>query len=394
MAKAQDALNWDNPPLFKAPEGKSPRVSTLAGKRDGSRPVDEPDPGGGDPLPGTLIFEETWNDKADWSGGDLTDTTAFRWDGDTIPEGWDAAYHGANEFPANENIRISSADSADAYSGSNRCLKCFRESFYDPNFTNQYNSNGDLGKLLSEGLDDIYIEFYISFQDGWTFGDTNADTDSKMFRIFSSTGESSDFWQAFSGGDQGPLFIWNWGDSANFGLRNKLAFRGGPHGENYRVTDYSDNFLTGLGRSFAPGSAGDAFMNWTSDLQGSLHDGGSPQIPDKLNGGFLPSSGSVSHPQVFGPGGTWTKFGFRLKMNSAPNEPDGIFQQFLDDQMIVDSNDVRWVGPTSQPMPKWNAFSLGGNDNWKHAWDNSDEREEWYAFGPVRVYSGLPEGLL
>lgn len=366
------------------PEPGEPLIATKADLRDGSRGASS----GSEAPAGTLIFEETWNNKPDWTP---TQYTQFRWNGDTLPEGWDASFDDNNKFLANENIRISSVDQTDAFSGSNRTLKCFRENHYDPNFSAQYVSNGDLGKLLNEGLSDIYIEFYIRFMPGWTFDD-GVNADSKVFRVFSSVGETDNFWQAFGGGAQGPLFLWYWNQDGNYGFRNKMAFRGGPHGENYSATrDNIQPFVDGLGGGLVP--HGDVSLNWTSDLQGNLSDGSTPQVPDKLNGGYLPSTGSVNHAQVFGD--DWVKLGFRLKMNSAPEVADGVMQEFFNDQLIVDSHTVRWVGATDAPMPKWNAFAFGGNDRWKGGiWTNADEREEWYTIGPVKVYAGLPEGLL
>jgi len=365
----------------------APLIDTAEAARGGYR--------AGDNSSVSLIFSDNFNDQTDWAPLDSSFGAAtFRWDGDVMPVGWDAAYNDLDRYSANKNIRISASDSEDARGGTGRCLKCFRENHYNASFPNQFNSNGTLGKLLTEGLDDIYIEFYIKFSPGWTYSD-GVNANSKLFRVFSSPGEISEFWSAF-GGQQGPLFFWAWVDDANFGVRNALEFRGGPYGENYNATNYADTFLTGLGRGLV--SLGDASMNWTSDLQGALSTGATPVVADLVNGGSLPSSGNVTHAQVYG--SVWHKIAFRLKMNSAPNEPDGIFQQFLNDQLIVDSLTVRWTGPTSEPMPKWNAVAFGGNDRFGDApdsgasWVNDDEREEWYVIDDVKVYSGLPEGLV
>jgi hypothetical protein len=347
-------------------------------------------------APGTgpvgLLFSENFDDQADWNPeiNGAAEAT-FRWDGATMPAGWDAAYNGNNFYSTNGSIRISAADSADAFGGNGKCLKCFREHHFDAGFPNQFNSNGVLGKLLATGLSEIYVEFLIKFDPNWTY-DAGSAT-SKIFRVFSSPGEITEFWQAFGGGSQGPLFLWDWADDSSFGVRNVLSFRGGPIGDNYNARTYADPFMSGLGRGLA--GLGDASMNWTSDLQGTLQGGGTPQIPDKVNGGFLPASGNTSHPQIFGPAGTWTKLGFQLKMNSAPNEPDGIFRQFLNDQLIVDSTDVRWVGPTSEAMRTWNALSFGGNDFWNQSgFVNADEREEWYVIDEIKIRDSLPEGLI
>jgi hypothetical protein len=339
-----------------------------------------------------LVFSENFNDLADWdtsaNGGAKE---AYRWAGGVLPVGWDASYNAHDVYVPNGNIQIASADAADAFGGSGKGLKCFRINNTNPNFIGQWKSDGQLGRLLSDGLNDIYVEFKLRFQLGWTYED-GVRAISKMFRIFASPGEINSWFEAFGGGNQGPLFIWGI-ENNQYGIRNSVSFRGGPYGENYSAGRYADPFMEGLGRGID--LAGTASMNWTSDLQGTLDGGGTPAIPDKLNGGVLPASGSVSHPQVFGPAGTWTKMAFRLKMNSAPNIPDGLYQEFIDDQLIVDAKNVRWVGPTASPMVKWNAISFGGNDLWEGGiYTNADERREWYMFDEIKVFSGLPEGLL
>jgi len=340
------------------------------------------------PPTGSPIFSEDFDDQPDWSPADNgPDSTYFTWDGADLPSGWTSLYNARNFLPVNENLRIWASDSADAYGGTGKGLKCFRENYLVEGNSKSWDSNGVLGVLMDEGHDEVYVEFMIQFQPGWTY-DAGVNTSSKMFRIFSSTGQTNEFWKAFGGGEQGPLFLWGWSESSTYGLRNKLSFRGGPHGENYQMS--SPQHVSGLGRGL--GGLGDSSMNWTSDLQGTLEGGGTPVIPDKLNGGTLPASGAVSHPQVFGSG--WTKLGFYFKMNSAPGVQDGEFRQYLNDELIVDSTTIMWVGPTSSPMPKWNAFSFGGNDHWSGGlWTNEDEREEWYMIDEIKVFDRLPQAL-
>jgi len=332
---------------------------------------------------GDWLFEDTFDAQADWVAPEPSDSTLFSWDGDSLPTGWDALYNSGDSYSANPNLEIAPS----ILNGSGKALRVWRE--WHP--TNTFGSNANIGKLFSVGSDEMYVEFEIAFMDGWTSGD-GATAASKVFRIFSSTGETSNFWQAFSGGEQGPLFLWDWAVSGNYGLRNGIFFRGGPHGDNYSM---SNSDIGDVGRDISQGSLGDISMNWTNDMQGNLAAGGSPQIPDKLNGGFLPTEGVVTHEQVFGPAGTFTKIAFYVKMNSAPNASDGIFRQYLDDQLIVDSETVRWVKTTSDPMPKWNAFALGGNDSWTGGqWTDQDAREEYYEIRRVAVLNGLPEGLV
>lgn len=335
------------------------------------------------PPSGVWLFEEDFSAQADWTADRSNGATAFSWSGGNLPTNWDASYDSGGAFSARPNIEIRDS----VLNGSGKALTVWRENVV----TNPaYHSNGVLGKLFAQDYDELYIEFEIAFQSGWTSGDTTAT--SKIFRVFSSSRDQIDFWQAFANGEQGPLFLWDYGVSGSYGLRNTILFRGGPHGENYGMSDAD---IGNIGRSIVSGSLGDISMNWTDDMnRDSLADGTSPQIPDKLNGGFLPTTGSVTHEQVYGVAGTFTKVGIYVKMNSAPGVADGIFRQYHDDRLIVDSETVRWVDSTSAPMPGWNAFSLGGNDDWAGGiWDDADQREEFYEIRRVAVATSLPEGL-
>lgn len=353
----------------------SPIFSSAEGFRDGTRD------GGSAPTPTNLLFEDGFDNQSDWIAPEPADYTLFRWAGDLLPTGWDALWNSGDNYPANPNLAIGPSTITPA---EGKVLKIWRE--WHP--TSTFASNGYITKLFDEDYDEMYVEFEIAFEAGWT---ENTTAQSKVFRLFSSDRDQVDFFQAFSGGHQGPIVFWDYASSSTYGLRNGLYFRGGPHGENYSM---GDDDLAGIGRAVSPGSLGDLSMNWTENLQGTLTGGGTPSIPDLLNGGFLPSTGIVSHKQVLGASGTWTKLGFYVKMNSAPGVADGIFRQYLNDQLIVDSEAVRWVDTTSSPMPGWNAFGIGGNDSWTGSpWTSGDQREELYEVRRVAVYNGLPEGL-
>lgn len=335
---------------------------------------------GGVRAEGEALFVEDFSAQPVWVAPEPADWTYFRWAGDPLPAGWDALWNSGSEYPANGNLEIAPS----TLGAPGNVLKIWREW----HSTNTFASNGYLAKLFAQDYDEMYIEFEIAFMPGWTWDDGAT---SKVFRMFSSDRDPVAFFQAFSGGNQGPILFWDYSTSGTYGQRNFLAFRGGPHGENYAM-DNTD--LVGLGRNIIPGSLGGVDMNWTENLQGTLSDGSSPQVPDKLNGGFLPTTGIVWHEQVFGVSGTWTKLGFYVKMNSAPDVADGIFRQYLDDQLVVDCELVRWVGPTTAPMPGWNAFSIGGNDSWTGGkWTSADQREEFYEVRRVAAYNGLPAGL-
>jgi hypothetical protein len=335
-------------------------------------------------MPAGVIFQDAFDDQPDWTPRPAVgnDYTTFRWTGDesVLPASWDAVWNSEADA-AIHNLEITDS----MFPGHGRVLRCRR---LNRSGGTGWNSNGVLGKLLSQLYQRIYLEFYISFQVDWTGDETGT---SKVFRVFHSTGATDEFWSAFSGGTQGPLFLWDWSSSTSYGIRNRLSFRGGPPDTNYSM---GNTDLVGIGRDIVGGSLGDVDMNFSDHIQGKLTGGLSPQIPDKLNGGFLPTSGVVRHQQLFGAAGTRTKMGFYLEMNSAPGVADGVFKQYIDDVLVVDSEAVRWVDSASGPMPGWNAFALGGNDNWAGgSWTDEDNREEFYELSMPTVSDSLPDGL-
>lgn len=362
------------------PQAGMPKIATRSDMRDGTRSGGL----GPTPAPTEALFHDSFDGHADWVAPEPVTATMFSWKGDQLPAGWSALYNSGDNYQAHPNLEIGPS----LLDEPGKVLRVWRE--WHPSST--FGSNATLGKLFDNDYDEMYVEFEIAFQEGWTTnvqGDVDA---SKVFRVFSSDRDTTNFWQAFSGGHQGPLFIWDVSQSAGYGCRNGIFFRGGPHGQNYSM--HGGNQVLDIGRDTQPGSLGDISMNWTSDMAGALTGGLSPQIPDKLNGGYLPSTGNVTHEQVFGPAGTFTKLGFYVKMNSAPGVQDGQFKQFLDDQLVVDSNRILWIPSGVAQMPGWNAFALGGNDSFSgNEWSDNDQREEFYEIRSVTVYPQLPEVL-
>lgn len=328
-----------------------------------------------------VIFKESFDDLSDWTSTKYTDKQYQAvWFGDFLPGDWDSHYQAGYYDPpvAHDSLEILAGNSNKARGGEGRSAVNWREHHINPSFSREWKSNSALGIHLDQfggGHEQLYIEFWIAFDPNWT----SSEASSKVFRVF-SWDEEGDFWQAFSGGSQGPLFLWDYGFSENYGVRNKLAFRGGPHGENYKM---SSDEVSGLPRGLI--GLGDVSANFTSDLEGDA------EITDKLSGSTLKSSGIASHEQVFGPPGTWTKIGFFVKINSAPGVQDGVFRQWIDDELIVESNQIEWVGENSEnKMVKWNAIAIGGNDYWVNGgYSNDQQREEWYAIDDLVISTDI-----
>ncbi len=339
--------------------------------------------GGWFPLAGQaeVIFRENFNDLSDWTSSDTDKTYQAVWLGDSLPGNWDSLYQtGYYEPPsAHASLEILARNSDKARGGVGKSSVNWREHHINPNSSGEWKSNSALGIYLDKfggGFEQLYVEFWISFDPNWT----SSQAASKVFRVF-SWDETGDFWQAFEGGAQGPIFLWDYAFSDNYGVRNSLAFRGGPHGENYQM---SNDDVDGLPRELV--NLGDMSANFTTDLEGATSEGDAV-IYDKSSGSTLQSSGTISHEQIFGPPGTWTKIAFFVKMNSAPGVQDGVFRQWIDDNLIMESDQIRWVDENSgNNMVEWNAVAIGGNDYWINGgYSNNEQREEWYAIDDVVI---------
>jgi hypothetical protein len=387
MAKDIILANQSDP-IIKNPF-TPPLISTRVGERDGTR---------AEPVPPYqsigLLFSENFNDQPDWHSGLEINATAGHPAGlpdriqraatHTIPEGWYSIYQDPVWSPSlghvdrHETIEILAANSALSRSGTGKCMVQRRDGLADPGHL--WTSDGQMFKFFEQGFPQMYVEFWISFSENWTYAPS--EDGSKIFRMGSWSGEGSEY-QALGGGEQGPLFIFSWSRNTH-GVRNSHTLRGGPHGDNYLLT------------ASQKGSHPRGSMNFNADTIGMGINGTTPQIPDKLNGGLVPSVGAIEHTQIYGPPGTYTKIAFFMAVNSSPGAQDGVLMQWLDDQQILSVHDINWVPSLTEgvtEMPKLNFFSIGGNDYFK-AYPNSDRRQEYWTIDDVVCRDSIPEELL
>lgn len=334
-----------------------------------------------------LIFEENFGGQEDWTSAMYSDDRTQRAETHTIPNGWYSVRQDPSWAPSvghpdrHEAIEILSSNSDKALSDGKSYVS-WRDS-YNPGW-NRWNSESIISKYFPEGHDELYVEFWISFSEDWTRVASSA-ANSKIFRISSWDGSGSNEYNFFGGGNNGPIAQWN--HSINqYGVRNRITFRGGPHGNNYT---FDDQDISGLPRSLS--GAGDLSLNFSNNVAGMAPDGTDPQIPDKRDGGYLPASGTIDHDQVFGPGRSWTKIGIYVRMNSDPDTRDGVFRQWVDDVQVFQSENIPWIRSSENEDvgAKWNIVMFGGNDYFQ-TYPNEDRHEEWYSIDNIRIYNGMP----
>lgn len=326
-----------------------------------------------------VLFEESFDGLPDY-----TSSEELNLDGWSFRRNGEVNWSPSNGYPdKHDAFEILGRNSDKSRGNDGKSFVAWRES-YDPGWK-QWNSDGILAKYIPEGIDQVYVSFYIRFGDNWTPGGT-----SKLFRVYSWNGEGSPF-NFFGDGNSGPIFFWDYNKN-DYGLRNVHAYRGGPTGGDYYTMSGDD--LGDTPRN--PINLGDMSLNYTNDTRGMAADGGTPDIVDKVNGGYISDNmnQTVSHAQIFGAPQNWTKVAFFLKMNSEPGASDGQLIQWINDEQIYVNKGIRWVkdNPDNR-MVDWNIIAIGGNDFWQE-YPNSDRREEWYAIDDLYVATAIPEDVL
>jgi len=322
-----------------------------------------------------VVFEESFDSQPDF-----TSSMALNLDGWAHHNNSSVEWAPGTGHPDKHDAFEVLASNADkARGGQGKSYVAWRES-YDPGW-NRYNTDGVLMTVLPDYHETLYISFYVRLGPDWTSAGS-----SKFFRVYSWDQDSGTPFNFFSDGSAGPIFGWNYAYS-DYGVRNFLSFRGGPHGENYQFT--ADD-IAGAPRD--PGGLGDMSLNFTGNTVGMAQDGGTPRIIDQVNGGYISDdmNQTVTTEQIFGKGDVWIKMAFYVEMNSSPGAADGKVRQWLNDELIFRNDNVRWIDEnTENKMVGWNAVTIGGNDFFQY-YPNDQRYEEWYAIDDIVVRTDIP----
>ena len=357
-----------------------PLIDTAEAARGGFRAGD--DSGGDNPV--GVIFSENFDDQPDFTSTMYTTKAGQEvWNGNTLPDNWDALFQGTERSPEtgypnnHASIEILAANADKTRSGTGKSMVNWREA-YDPG---KFASDSQMARLLGQEYDEIYVEFWIRFSDNWYSRNNIGSVTSKVFRVGHYAGPPANIVNGQEGGI-GPLFYWGYNHS-NFGLQSNPAYRSGPPGENY-FFNYDDY---GLEQQY----------NYTSKTIGMAVGGGNPQVVDQVNGGILADVDRydfISHDQLHGPTERWTKMAWYVKMNSAPGVADGVMMQWVNDQRVQIVETVPWAGTnTENKMVGWNYIAIGGNDYFLKA-EEGTFLEDWYAIDDLVVRDSIPGELL
>ena len=332
-----------------------------------------------------VIFQEDFDSQPDFTSTmHTTKSSQHAASGDVLPIGWDSLYQSTLWSPEtgypdkHASLEILAENSDKAKGGIGKSMVNWRES-YDAGWNN-WNSDSQLQIRFDRQYNEIYLEFWISFSKNWVARTLTEGGSSKIARIGSYNGVGDPFNGA--AGALGPVFFWDYTQS-KYGLRNIQAFRGGPWGENYNY-NFSELGI-------------DSDTNYGSDTISMAVNGGNPQVVDQVNGGYLVDIDRyswITHEQLFGEAGHWTKVAFYVKMNSAPGVADGVMIQWINDQRIKVEKSVPWIGPNAEDkMVGWNFVAIGGNDFFR-PYPNEQRFEDWYAIDNVVIRTSIPEKML
>ncbi len=324
------------------------------------------------PLPSlyaAIQFSETFDSQSDWRTVDRKHAFPY-------PDHWDFAYtsewwHPSEIADSQPSIQISGDNPEQVYGGVGKSFINYAES------TQSWGSDGFITKDV-EPTEEIYVEFKIKFQPG--FAADNEKGVLKIFRVLSYDGDNLPRNKFFTSGHSAPIYVFDWVQYVDYGVRHNHAFRCDAQETNY----YCIN--PGILNPPRALHNGDMSSNFTS-LVSALN----PQLEDLVNGGLLPRSGTVYHSQVYGD--KWHKMAFYLKQNTYPGNQDGQLKFWLDDQLLIDMNQIPWIGPNGSMDAKWNSVGFGGNSIFNFNPNENapiSEHERWFAIDDIVIADSIP----
>lgn len=381
------------------------------------------------------IFTENFDSQADWkSAFGSKGKVLYQSTSSSVPPGWHAIRQGEFLFapswqPANfqansehhEGLEILSTNQELAYGREGKSLVLHRES---RNVAADWTSDSILAQYYETGMNEVYVEFDISWDEGW--GVIPGEWHAKIFRILHSD-SSEEIFQNFGAGDNGPIFIWNH-QVNDYGYRNTLNLRGDSYTSS-DATDYYrfvDGDINDLPRQLSQGMS----LNFGQDRVGMDGEGitkgySTSNLVSKVTGEKFSESDylKVTHKDVFGESGTWTRLAFFVRMNTVlhSNTPediglcpngtapitkyevniggttsykascsDGVLAQWIDGQRIFFNDSIPWTRYNPNVLDvKWNVVSFGGNDFF-HMYGDDSQVQEWYSIDNIKIYDQFP----
>lgn len=283
-----------------------------------------------------IIFEDNFDGHDDWViEQPVAPTAANAYQGESsILPGYHS-YYIAGSYYANKGMNSLILDNSNFRGLSGKALTFWNESDLRGD---GWASDNQIGIYLPKGYDEMYISFYIKFQPGWKWATTDADQ--KILRASHYHGDSP--FKYFADGNQHPL--------ANL---NIVKFNSG---------------------------IGDACLKAAYRYENVYFPDSATPSHKRSEIFYPPYANYVGTGKDFTDDTGWQCWELRLKMNSAPGVADGIYQFWINDELMISVTDLAWSDSGSQVSPRlnWNYVILGGN-SFNHFAPNTAEAEQWYA---------------
>jgi len=329
-------------------------------------------PNGYEYVPQGLIFSENFDAQPDYMPLTSSDYT-------TLPQGWDAVYQVENWHPNDiPNAKANMYINDEQPFGENG--KSFLNYAESEDGGSGWASDGQIVKDFAP-TSAVYFKLKIKFQNGWASDSERGNV--KLFRVgHFDGGTRANRFQYFGTGYSAPMYIFNW-EQSDYGVRHNHSARCDPQLTNYYCQTPA---FTYPHRAVSQGSMS---VNYSDNISAF-----GPSLPDLLNGGLLPTSGTVTHNQVYGD--VWHELAFYVELNTAAGVADGKMRYWLDGQKMVSSDSVPWIGTGGDINAKWNFIELGGNDYYHWDVDNdafATSKERWFVLDELEIYNAVPEGV-
>lgn len=324
-------------------------------------------------VPSELLFEGFDNHQNYIGDENLGNSgnAIYRHRGDSLPQGWDAMSLWSR--PPESHLMITDDMPEAIRGGDGRSLVLRRASR-----NSTWSGDSQLLKYFEEGLEEVYVSFWIKFQPGWT---VESGDQSKLFRIGTvedTTITGSDLWSK-----NGMGIRWDWVEWSGSGLRNYISIYSSEG------SFLNPEIVTQGGNYDGEGVFNSNFTTLPYDLNGDGAIDNEPEIVDRLTGDIIPSSGfgPARHENIYGE--VWNRMEFYLKLNSEPGVQDGIVKQWFNGSLILANETVPWIQSNGDPEKKFNNIRLGGNDFFT-AYDDELEHQEWYAIADLEIRTSHP----
>lgn len=236
----------------------------------------------------------------------------------------------------------------------------------------QWGSDAQLGKDLPENYQELWVEFYIKFQNDWVWMDVlNASEKSQqsILKLFRARHVPDNYvdktrydFFGVGGRAKAPVYM----------LDLKSWTGEGLYGDPFSYARLSP-FVRGFTPQKLIGVDENYFLKDYEDEESIRQDG----------------TESLSFAEVFQTG-DWVKINIRVKMDSFPGAGDGIEEVWINDILEKSRYDIPFRRHGEGEGVGFNWFSIGGNAH-NYPFPEDEQHEQWYAITDLKIYDSRPE---